>query len=146
MGYKNRRNEKKDIFIKMRGESLLNARALSVGIKNDIKSVLQKCYPSVYEFQIVMATKKQKLKDFFENEHMEKEIKEEYLQILQNKLNDQKIKQSSTLIKHIARIEQYEDKGAQFIRRPTKFLNFVKRRHFLKIKDTPNVAQLPFFP
>ena len=75
---------------------------------------------------------------------MEKEIKEEYLQILQNKLNDQKIKQSSTLIKHIARIQQYEDKGAQFIRRPTKFLNFVKRRHFLKIKDTPNVAELQF--
>lgn len=64
MGYKNRRNEKKDIFIKMRSESLLNARALSVGIKNDIKSVLQKCYPSVYEFQIVMATKKTEIERF----------------------------------------------------------------------------------
>ena len=136
---------KKKYLSKCEVNLFLNARALSVGIKHDIKSVLQKCYPSVYEFPIVMTTKKQKLKDFFESEQMEKEIKGEYLQILQNKLNDQKIKQSSTLIKHIARIEQYEDKGAQFIRRPTKFLNFVKRRHFLKIRDTPNVAQLPFF-
>ena len=143
--YKNRRNENKDIFIRIQSEFLLNAGALSFSIKSDIKTDIHRCQDTFLTFPAEIATKKQKLEDFFENAQMQKQILDEYMIIVKQKLHEQKEKQTSRMTKHIAKIQQYEDKEVQIIGRPVKFLNFVKRIRFPEIKDTPCVAQRTYF-
>ena len=143
--YKNRRNEKKDIFIRIQSEFLLNARALSFSIKSDIKTDIHRCQDTFLTFPAEIATKKQKLEDFFENAQMQKQILDEYMIIVKQKLHEQKEKQTSRMTKHIAKIQQYKDKEVQIIGRPVKFLNFVKMIRFPEIKDTPCVAQRTYF-
>ena len=145
--YKKKRNENKDIFIKIRGEFLLNARALLFSIKSDVKTDIHRCHEAFVNLPVEIATKKQKLEAFFENVQMQKEIRHDIAIIAKQKLLEQKAKQTSSMIKHITRIQQNDIKAAELVSRPVKFLSFVKRRQFLEIKDTPNVAQetFPFF-
>ena len=145
--YKNKRNKNKDIFIKIRSEFLLNARALSFSIKSDVKTDIHRCHEAFSNFPVEIATKKQKLEDLFDNVQMLKEIRDDIAIILKQKLLEQKSKQISSMIKHIARVQQYDIKAEELVSRPVKFLRFVKSRQFLEINYIPYVAQqtFPFF-
>ncbi|XP_078328620.1 uncharacterized protein LOC111115148 isoform X2 [Crassostrea virginica] len=145
--YKNKRNENKDIFIKIRGEFLLNARALSFSIKSDVETEIHRCHEAFSNFPVKIATKKQKLEYFFENAQMQKEIRDGIAIILKQKLLEQKAKQTSSMIKHIKRLQQCDINAAELVSRPVKFLRFVQSKEFLEIINRPYVAKqtFPFF-
>ncbi|XP_061186272.1 uncharacterized protein LOC133194307 [Saccostrea echinata] len=129
--YKTNRQQNKEIIQIIRSQTLYNSCFLLAGIKTDIKT----CHTEISNRQSEMSVKAQRLKNLIQN--ILYDVKIRYASYMMNRLKQQKRKMN----RHLTSIENYEHRSEQSANRPVKFLLFLNKPRFLKIKDTPHLTQ-----